>query len=227
MQHLQDLAAESCAGICLLHISYEFSKLAVAKHRLRDSSPQSTDSKSDALSMRPRGLLQPSHMPHVPAVNLKRHAQLLVCRAAATTLRECNVNPHSAEHQRSSGRIHRCHRCGPGSIPGCCSFFLLGQPFLQILLRVMRRVRAMWCRGIKANTTHATMPCRSLLLCQHNWARGPMDKASAYGAGDCRFESCRAHFCVHMQQHGLTSIIHQSSCGMMFASVRHAELENE
>jgi hypothetical protein len=25
----------------------------------------------------------------------------------------------------------------------------------------------------------------------------------------------------------LTSIIHQSSCGMMFASVRHAELENE
>ena len=23
--------------------------------------------------------------------------------------------------------------------------------------------------------------------------RGPMDKASAYGAGDCRFESCRGH----------------------------------
>ena len=23
------------------------------------------------------------------------------------------------------------------------------------------------------------------------WPRGPMDKASAYGAGDCRFESCR------------------------------------
>ena len=86
MQHLQDLAAESCAGICLLHISYEFAKLAVAKHRLRDSSPQSTDSKSDALSMRPRGLLQPSHTPHAPAVNLKRHAQLLVCRSAATTL---------------------------------------------------------------------------------------------------------------------------------------------
>ena len=27
-----------------------------------------------------------------------------------------------------------------------------------------------------------------------NWPRGPMDKASAYGAGDCRFESCRGHF---------------------------------
>ena len=25
--------------------------------------------------------------------------------------------------------------------------------------------------------------------------RGPMDKASAYGAGDCRFESCRGHLC--------------------------------
>ena len=25
--------------------------------------------------------------------------------------------------------------------------------------------------------------------------RGPMDKASAYGAGDCRFESCRGHSC--------------------------------
>lgn len=24
--------------------------------------------------------------------------------------------------------------------------------------------------------------------------RGPMDKASAYGAGDCRFESCRGHY---------------------------------
>ena len=29
------------------------------------------------------------------------------------------------------------------------------------------------------------------------WPRGPMDKASAYGAGDCRFESCRGHF-VHV-----------------------------
>ena len=27
----------------------------------------------------------------------------------------------------------------------------------------------------------------------YHWPRGPMDKASAYGAGDCRFESCRGH----------------------------------
>ena len=26
-----------------------------------------------------------------------------------------------------------------------------------------------------------------------NWPRGQMDKASAYGAGDCRLEFCRGH----------------------------------
>ena len=26
--------------------------------------------------------------------------------------------------------------------------------------------------------------------------RGPMDNASAYGAGDCRSESCRGHFLI-------------------------------
>ena len=30
--------------------------------------------------------------------------------------------------------------------------------------------------------------------CSDIWPRGPMDKASAYGARDCRFESCRGHF---------------------------------
>ena len=29
--------------------------------------------------------------------------------------------------------------------------------------------------------------------------RGPMDKASAYGAGDCRFESCRGH-CLQIRK---------------------------
>ena len=38
-----------------------------------------------------------------------------------------------------------------------------------------------------------------------NWPRGPMDKASAYGAGDCRFESCRGHFTLraHYCEHGV------------------------
>ena len=40
----------------------------------------------------------------------------------------------------------------------------------------------------------------SLLLRQHNWPRGPMDEASAYGAGDCRLESGRGNYCVDMQQ---------------------------
>ena len=30
--------------------------------------------------------------------------------------------------------------------------------------------------------------------CVQHRPRGPMDKASAYGAGDCRLESCRGHF---------------------------------
>ena len=34
------------------------------------------------------------------------------------------------------------------------------------------------------------------------WPRGPMDKASAYGAGDCRFESCRGHLLIHVQDCG-------------------------
>ena len=28
---------------------------------------------------------------------------------------------------------------------------------------------------------------------KYNWPRGPMDNASGYGAGDCRFESCQGH----------------------------------
>ena len=32
-----------------------------------------------------------------------------------------------------------------------------------------------------------------LMFFKFLWPRGPMDKASAYGAGDCRLESCRGH----------------------------------
>ena len=53
--------------------------------------------------------------------------------------------------------------------------------------------------------------CNGSMLLQR--PRGPMDKASAYGAGDCRFESCRGHslldskhvICICVQQAGLTS----------------------
>jgi hypothetical protein len=43
MQHLQDLAGASCAGMSLMHSAFELAKLAVAKHPLRDSNPQSSD----------------------------------------------------------------------------------------------------------------------------------------------------------------------------------------
>ena len=36
-----------------------------------------------------------------------------------------------------------------------------------------------------------SLVCR--LVTKARRPRGPMDKASAYGAGDCRFESCRGH----------------------------------
>ena len=38
-----------------------------------------------------------------------------------------------------------------------------------------------------------------------NWPRGPMDKASAYGAGDCRFESCRGHFALRSAHWGCSA----------------------
>ncbi len=35
-------------------------------------------------------------------------------------LRDCVASKCLYQHQWSSGRIHRCHRCDPGSIPGWC-----------------------------------------------------------------------------------------------------------
>ena len=50
------------------------------------------------------------------------------------------------------------------------------------------------------------------------WPRGPMDKASAYGAGDCRFESCRGQCCScacplrHALSHTMHAWRHLSPC---------------
>ena len=46
-----------------------------------------------------------------------------------------------------------------------------------------------------------------------NRPRGPMDKASAYGAGDCRFESCRGHF--HHDEANLIPSITRSPPGQL------------
>ena len=49
--------------------------------------------------------------------------------------------------------------------------------------------------GAKARQLgHGRQLAKPLARC--NWPRGPMDKASAYGAGYCRFESCRGHFLI-------------------------------
>ena len=40
-----------------------------------------------------------------------------------------------------------------------------------------------------------------------------MDKASAYGAGDCRFESCRGHRHTYTYKH---MGIHMYACGSSF-----------
>ena len=45
------------------------------------------------------------------------------------------------------------------------------------------------------------------------WPRGPMDKASAYGAGDCRFESCRGHCVLHV--HECDCVIRRCTCAML------------
>ena len=37
--------------------------------------------------------------------------------------------------------------------------------------------------------------------------RGPMDKASAYGAGDCRFESCRGHSSCTPRRHRWPQVV--------------------
>ena len=43
------------------------------------------------------------------------------CKAGvleASVAKQANVGCAQQKHQWSSGRIHRCHRCDPGSIPG-------------------------------------------------------------------------------------------------------------
>ena len=62
-------------------------------------------------------------------------------------------------------------------------------------------------RGARDQSTHATLQHMHVVgsigcershydctwMSSFSWPRGPMDKASAYGAGDCKFESCRGH----------------------------------
>ena len=71
-------------------------------------------------------------------------------------------------------------------------------------------------------------PCRQITFDRKNiWPRGPMDKASAYGAGDCRFESCRGHFVSHLIM-VMVAITIDTRLAFATASVAsHAELEKK
>ena len=60
-----------------------------------------------------------------------------------------------------------------------------------------------------------------LLLCIRlsNWPRGPMDEASAYGAGDCRFESYQGHcldtLLMTSRKEAIMSVIKLLCCTVM------------
>ena len=72
------------------------------------------------------------------------------------------------------------------NIPPCnaCICVHLAKQFpLRALTRNSHLPKAGLCVFVNVESTAR---CR--------WPRGPMDKASAYGVGDCRFESCRGHF---------------------------------
>ena len=60
--------------------------------------------------------------------------------------------------------------------------------------------------GAKLSKTLMREICRLL-----KWPSGPMDKASAYGAGDCRFESCRGHLRNVGQRFGADAASRESS----------------
>ena len=68
--------------------------------------------------------------------------------------------------------------------------------------------------------------CNGSMLLQR--PRGPMDKASAYGAGDCRFESCRGHSCKlmwHARADLLRAAYLKASCGIGSVLVARSSAE--
>ena len=83
----------------------------------------------------------------------------------------------------------------------------------------------LWCQVGQVGTSPylPTLPVASCECYLDNRPRGPMDKASAYGAGDCRFESCRGHFrCpwkAHCRPSMKFSLLH--GCAAACAVVAH------
>ena len=72
-------------------------------------------------------------------------------------------------HQWSSGRIHRCHRCDPGSIPGWCMLCLFENSEAIILFRPARACEsrvaqwlACWAHNPKV---HGSKPRSAICMC--------------------------------------------------------------
>ena len=76
---------------------------------------------------------------------------------------------HNLERRSASDAISQCH---------VANVDITSTTWLYRLQRCLSDARPWKTSG----------PCNTI------WPRGPMDKASAHGAGDCRFESCRGHF---------------------------------
>ena len=111
--------------------------------------------------------------PHVP--------QGLLC---SRTLHHPAMDNRSTRLPASRSRRRNCLGLFRWFVLFVCVF--LFRP-LSSSLEACSRQLLLWWPWLVSPTRWT--PCR----CQCIWPRGPMDKASAYGAGDCRFESCRGH----------------------------------
>ena len=100
----------------------------MAKKVLRGFEPRSLDSESRVLTVTPRGRITFFFCFAKLECAWIMALRWLICVGPGLELslsHFCSVHkaqfndlPIVRTHQWSSGRIHRCHRCDPGSIPG-------------------------------------------------------------------------------------------------------------
>ena len=90
----------------------------------------------------------------------------------------------------------QCVLSASESVSGFCCAFLCGcmrARCVSVHVGMFRRCFCACRRGVFHVSLVVCVLIKSLECFLCKWPRGPMDKASAYGAGDCRFESCRGH----------------------------------
>ena len=95
-------------------------------------------------------------------------------------------------HRWSSGRIHRCHRCDPGSIPGRCMLFGKGKSSVtmsQSESDSSRKVTESTRIIIAAGHRHARRNCKPHLCWLpkdrqlHRWSSGRIHRCHRCGPG--------------------------------------------